>query len=421
MKTLLPLFLFVLVSCSSPDERYHIVFEDITVVDTKNSELVNHQTVYIKNDRIVKLTPYNQDEEPIADIRINGAGKFMISGFWDMHVHSCWKEELDRTVFPIFFRYGITGIRDMGGSLEILNTFKQRAIHHPSSYPNLYGAGPILDGEHPIHPSVSLSVSAENFRSVLDSLRNSQVDFFKTYSLLSRSVMDSIATYSRAHQIPFSGHISEYITPEQASELGYKSFEHLNKLEDLAKDSSRLKVLFGLLKKHENWLCPTLIMYKRKSELTTGQYFNHSLFEVLDNDLKAEWESVKERATAKTQEEVDQSKARYNMHRELVKAFYDNQIPLLLGTDFAGMPFVYPGYSFHEEMQLMQEIGVPEFEILKMATLNPALYLGISDAYGSIEKHKVADLVILNANPIADIKNTLSIDMVLKSGKIVRK
>ncbi len=205
--------------------------------------------------------------------------------------------------------------------------------------------------------------------------------------------------------------------------MGQKSFEHLNRLEDLQNDTNRLSAFIKLAKSNNTWICPTLIIYKRKSEFAENEFYIHSLYTDLDNDLKNEWEQVKKKRQSKvlTEGEVLRSKERYENQRKLVKNFYDNGVPLLLGTDFAGMQFIYPGYSFHEEMALLQSIGIPPFEILKMATLNPTLFFGISKLYGTVEENKMADLIILNENPIVDIKNTLKISTVLKAGKIVKK
>ena len=184
------------------------------------------------------------------------------------------------------------------------------------------------------------------------------------YSLLPKPVLDSIANYAKGKNIPFSGHVSEYITPEDASILGQKSFEHLNRLEDLQNDTNRLSAFIKLAKSNNTWICPTLIIYKRKSEFAENEFYIHSLYTDLDNDLKNEWEQVKKKRQSKvlTEGEVLRSKERYENQRKLVKNFYDNGVPLLLGTDFAGMQFIYPGYSFHEEMALLQSIGIPPFE-----------------------------------------------------------
>ncbi|MDX1363388.1 MAG: amidohydrolase family protein [Arenibacter latericius] len=415
------LLIYFCISCQQVTETCDMVIEDVTIIDAKNSKLLPNQTIYIRQDRILKITPSKGNSGIIADTTINGKGKYVLPGFWDMHVHTSWKDNLDKTVFPIFLQYGITGIRDMGGSLEILNTFKNSAKIRPHLYPNLFGAGPILDGEKPIHPTFSISVTTKNFRIILDSLRNQKVDFLKVYSLLPSSVLDSISAYSKEKKIDFAGHISEYITPEMAAERGQKSFEHLNKLEELLDDSDRLNNFIGIANEHGSWLCPTLVIYQRKYEMANGEFFYHSLFEDLDKDLKLEWEYLKEGSTPKIGDKIKESTLRYHKQKQLVKAFYDHQIPLLIGTDFAGMQFVYPGYSYHEELKLMEEIGVPPFEILKMATWNPAVFLGISESYGTIEANKIADLVLFSENPVESIENTLSIDMVIKSGKIADK
>ena len=421
MKNLLLLLLLnSCLSCQKEPYKYDIVIEDITIIDTENSRLLPHQTIFIKQDRIDKILATSIDTAIIADSVIDGTGKYILPGFWDMHVHTCWKEDLDKKVFPVFLQFGITGIRDMGGNLEILNTFKENSIIQPHSYPNLFGAGPILDGKKPIHPAFSVPVTRENYKSILDSLRNLHIDFFKVYSLLKEDVLDSIASYSKQNNISFSGHISENITPEKASQMGYRSFEHLNRIEELAVDSIRLSKFVESVKKNKNWICPTLILYQRKFQIDKGEFFYHSLFEDLDQDLKMEWNILKQRTVAKEEDDLINSNNRFIRQKELVKTLYDNQIPLLLGTDFAGMQFIYPGYSYHEEMQLMQDLGIPQYDILKMATLNPAIYLDVTELYGTVEKNKIADLIILNENPIENIVNTLTIDMVIKSGTIVK-
>lgn len=414
------ILLFCIFSCQNDTEKYDIAVTNITIIDVENSELLANKTIYIKNGRIKKIDSEKIIEREIVDTIINGKNKFISSGFWDMHVHSCWKDGLDKTIFPTFLQFGITGIRDMGGSLDILNTFKDRAKNQPYSYPFLYGSGPILDGENPIHPAFSISINTKNFRSVLDSLTNQNVDFFKTYSLLKNDVLDSIAKYSKEKTINFSGHISEYITPENASKLGQKSFEHLNKLEELKTNPIRLKKFIEIVKENGNWICPTLIIYQRKYEFVKGKYLHHLLYESLDSDLKTEWEQSKNLTAPKDEAAIENAKNRLDNQKQLVKIFHDNKIPILLGTDFAGMPFVYQGYSLHEEMKLLENIGISQFEIFKIATLNPTIYLGISEEYGTVEINKMADLIIFNKNPIEKIENTLSISNVIKSGKIVK-
>src|SRR5690606_29597849 len=122
------------------------------------------------------------------------------------HVHICWKSSLNN-LFPTLLNYGITGVRDMGGSVSILNNFKQQIKTNPHSGPKIFGAGPILDGEKPVHPDFSIPLTPQNVIQVCDSLCNEHVDFLKTYSLLPKSILDSIATYAKNKNIPFAGHV----------------------------------------------------------------------------------------------------------------------------------------------------------------------------------------------------------------------
>ncbi|MBL0358296.1 MAG: amidohydrolase family protein [Chitinophagaceae bacterium] len=418
----LSLILFNWLPCLSQSTTYDIVIKNISVIDVQNLKIIPKQTIHIKDERIAKIERSKKYKKIVSDTIIDGTGKFILSGFWDMHIHICWKENLNN-LYPTLFSYGITGVRDMGGDIKILTKFKNQVKGNPHSGPTLFGAGPILDGEKPVHLDFSVPLTQNNVRKVLDSLYFQKIDFLKVYSLLPKTVLDSIANYSKAKKIPFAGHVSEYVTPEEASILGQKSFEHLNRLEDLQNDTIRLSAFIGLAKSNNTWICPTLIIYKRKAEFAKNVFYAHSLYNELDNDLKTEWEQVKKKRQNKilTEEELLQTQERYKNQKKLVKRFYDNGIPLLLGTDFAGMQFIYPGYSLHEEMALLQDLGIPPFEILKMATINPTLFLGISKLYGTVEENKMADLIILNENPVTDIRNTLNINTVLKAGKIVKK
>lgn len=415
-------FLFLL-TCKAQSDSFDIVIKDISVIDTKQQLIIPHRTIYINGNRIVKIGSNKKSKRVTAKTTIDGKGKFISPGFWDMHIHTCWKDNLDESVFPILLSYGITGVRDMGGSLKIVNSFKQKAKNNPASYPKLFGAGPILDGENPVHPDFSIPLTSYNVKGVLDSLYKNGADFYKVYSLLPKNVLDTIMTYSEKIKIPFAGHISEHITPEEAVCIGQKSLEHLNRMEELASDPIRLSEFIHLAKMHNTWICPTLIIYKRKNEILNGYFEYNEIYESLDNDVKFEWEQVKKKRQSKTinEEETKNGNNRFENQKKLVKTFYDNRISFLLGTDFAGMQFVYPGYSYHEEMELLSSLGISNFDILKMATYNPTVFLGIDELYGTVEVNKMADLVLFSENPVENIKYSLKIELVIKAGKIVRQ
>ena len=422
-RLLYAILVIVAVSCSEVKQDYDFTIYNISIIDPVKKETVPNKTIYIKDGKIAKIEDSNDNHKSNGNSSIDGTNKFAIAGLWNMHTHICWKGDLNETIFPVLLSYGITGVRDMGGDLDILNRFKKQLLDDPSSGPNLYGPGPLIDGENPIHPDFSVALTDQNYKLILDSLYDRNIDFIKVYSLLSKDLVRQISQYSKDKNISFAGHISEYITPTEAAELQQKSFEHLNRIEDIRNDSLALKTFIATVKANNSWLCPTLLIYKRKIEIAQGKDLYHPLYDLIDEYLKNEWSQIKKKREGATSnpDKLEKLESIYKEQKELVKLFYKNNMQLLLGSDFGGMAFVYPGYSLHEEMALMQELGFDTYDILKMATYNPAVFFELTDTHGQIEKGKVADLVILNTDPVSDISNTLDINTVIKSGKIVKR
>lgn len=419
MKLFVRIFLvFLLFSCTLQDHA-DIVITNINIIDPVDHQIIPDQTIFIRDGIIAEIfTSEENVEDIVADSIIDGTDKYILSGFWNMHTHVAWKGDLDKSIFPVLLSYGITGVRDMGGDANILNRFKAQIKTNPTSGPKLYGPGPLLDGSNPIHPDFSEAVTEQNVNQILDSLYN-KVDFYKIYSLLPENILKTISAYSQENSIPIAGHVSEYITPTQAAQLGYKSFEHLNRIEDIRSDSAELKSFIKAAKKSYSWFCPTLVIYQRKVQIAEGQDLYHPLYNKIDNYLKEEWQRAKKHreGVGANPKKLKELKSIFSEQKELVKLLYQKGLPFLIGSDFGGMAFVYPGYSFHEEMYLLAQIGVNNYDILKMATYNPAVYFNIADKYGSIAEGKAADLVILDKNPVEDIQNTLQISTVIRNGK----
>ena len=397
-----------------------LAISNVSIIDPLNKNITSNQTILIKDGHILDLISSKYKVSGIPDsVVIDGTGKYLISGFWNMHTHLCWKDNLDETLFPTLLSYGITGVRDMGGDINIMNKFKSRIHETPEIGPIIYGAGPIIDGEHPIYPDFSVALTNDNFIEILDSLRKAKVDFLKVYSLLPEELIEKVSVYAKRNNIPFAGHVSEYISPITAAKLGQKSFEHLNRIEDIAEDTSVLNQFANLLIENQSWLCPTLIIYQKKVELSEGKDLYHPLYEQVDDFLKQEWELAKKKRKIPESEpkKLRQVKVKFLAQKQLVKWFYNKGTPMLIGSDFAGMAYIYPGLSLHEEMALLSGLGINNYDILKMATYNPSVFFNISTTHGTIEKGKVADLVLLEANPIDNIRNTMKITQVIRAGK----
>lgn len=423
-------FSFILFFCiglknhSSFTAASYIVIQNTNIIDVIAGRIIPHQTVIIKDSTISKIFRHNNQKFPANAKIIDGKNKFLLPGLWDMHFHIAWDFTNDSALFRLLLNYGITGIRDMGGDLQILNKFKNEVKNNTQPGPELFGAGPIIDGNPPVQKDFSLAVdSLTDITYQLDSLKNSGIDFIKVYSLLKEQELKKIAGYSKANHIPFAGHLSEYAEPETAIILGQKSIEHLNRLDEIwIKDKERMKSLAKLMRDNNTWLCPTIIIYYLKLHMTDSSAVIPELEKYISPQLKKEWAAAKLARIKKfiNKEELHKQEALLKQQMNLLAFLYSQKIKLLAGSDFAGMPFVYPGFGLHKELELMVESGIPPAEVLKSATINPAIYLGIENKYSSVAPGKYADLILLDKNPLVNIKNTQTIFKVFKKGRQVK-
>jgi imidazolonepropionase-like amidohydrolase len=410
-------------SIPAADTPSYTVIRNVNIVDVIKGRIITHKTVIVK-DSLISVIFSNNNNNPAYPVNariIDGTDKFLMPGLWDMHFHIAWDNSNDTALFELLLKYGITGIRDMGGSLSILNKFKKEIKEDPGASPEIFGAGPIIDGNPPVHKDFSLPVdSLTDLEYQLDSLVRNGVDFFKVYSLLRQPELEEISNYSKTSHIPFAGHLSEYTEPEASIKLGQKSIEHFNRLEDIwLIDKKRMSNIAKLMRNNNTWLCPTIITYFLKLHMIDPSIVNNSLEKYINPELKKEWLTAREsrRKKLNAKELLSKQEELFKQQNALLFFFYSKKIKLLAGSDFAGMPFVYPGIGLHQELELMVKSGIPVAEVLKSATINPALYFGIENKNGSVEAGKYADLLLLGENPLIDIRNTLTITRVFKRGK----
>jgi len=420
------LFLLLLCGCgrSVEFEEADLVIRHINVVDVVSGTLLADQVIVTNEGRFayVDKDPGNV-EVPNGTTVIDGTGRYAIPGLWDMHVHACWSDTNASLLLPALLAHGITGVRDMGGDLHLLNAFKQRVLAEPSAGPDLFGCGPIIDGDPPVFPDFTLPVnSATDLPNVLDSLSANGADFFKVYSLLAPEELERIASYSKEHDRVFAGHLSEYVEPERAIALGQRSIEHLNRLDEVwMEDRYRLDAIASAMVEHGTWSCPTLIAYQRKSHLYDPA-LRDTVMDALVPGLQAEWEQAVRKRTERygAPHQRDSLEKRYQQQLALVEHLKERGVRLLAGSDLAGMAFVYPGSGLLEELELLVSAGLSNAEALRSATLSPAEYFGAQAELGSIATGKVADLVVLEGNPLAEIRKTRTVVHVVHRGVLVR-
>jgi hypothetical protein len=304
-------------------------------------------------------------------------------------------------------------------------------------------SGPMLDGPKPRFPSSIAIATPDDGRRAVDELKRRGADFIKLQSLIPREAVFAIADEAGKQGISFVGHVPDSVRASEASNAGQKSFEHLigifegsSPLEDQflkgpktegqflsTYDPARAAALFALLAKNHTWQCPTLV-WERGGNLIDQADFIH---DTRAQYAPAYWKEVTwKRFTEEiihdfNSDDLATRKRFVEKELEVVNAMHRAGIRFLAGTDTPPGVYVLPGFSLHEELQRFVAAGFTPLEALQTATLNPATFLGMDDRLGTIEKGKLADLVLLDANPLDDIRNTQKIAAVIVNGRYLSR
>ncbi len=418
-----------------------LVLRDVTVVDVESGRLQPGTTVVVEGERIARMGPTESIRVPAGARVVDGKGGFLIPGLWDMHVHMAfgdWFPGGKEIALPLFLANGVTGVRDMGGELETLLEWRKEIAAGALAGPRLVVSGPMLDGEKPRFPSSIAVVTPEDGRRAVRDVKRRGADFVKLQSLIPRDAVFAIADEAKKAGIPFAGHVPDAVRASEMSEAGQRSFEHLigifegssPKEDEFLKgektpgrllasfDASRSAALTALLAKNRTWQCPTLV-WERGGNLLEERDLQK---DPLAKYAPASWkEGTWKRFTDQIREwNVDDLATRRRFvekELEVVLAMHRAGVPFLAGTDTAAGVYVFPGFSLHEELQNFVRAGFTPLEALQTATLRPAQFLGMEDRLGRVAEGRLADMVVLDKNPLDDVANTRAIRAVVANGR----
>jgi len=422
-----------------------ITIVNVTIIDTVGGRLLLHRNVTVRNGIIDDIRDAMLPKVNKHALEVNGTGKYLIPGLWDMHVHMVFGDWFPRgkeVTLPLFIANGITGVRDMGGDLDVLQEWRKEISAGTLLGPRIVMSGLMLDGPKPRFPSSIAIKTPEDGRRAVDDLKQRGADFIKLQSLIPRDAVFAVADEAKKQGITFVGHVPDSVRASEMSNAGQKSFEHLigifegsSPLEDeflkggktegkflSTYDPKRAEALFALLAKNQTWQCPTLV-WERGGNLLELNDFAH---DPLAKYVPASWKDVTWKRFTKeiVQDNTDDFATRrrfVDKELEVVKAMHKAGVPFLAGTDTPPGVYVFPGFSLHQELQRFVAAGFTPLEALQTATLNPAKFLGMEDRLGSIEKGKLADLVLLDANPLEEIRNTQEIAGVVVNGRYLSR
>jgi hypothetical protein len=423
----------------------------VTVIDPENSKEIQDRTVIISGDRISEVRDSGGMKPPAGARVVDGRGKYLIPGLWDMHVHAVFAERLD-SMFPTFVANGVLGIRDMGTSMPLaeIDRLRHETANGSRLGPLIVAAGPILDGRpKPLRPNFLAITTPEEGRDTVRRLKTAGADLIKVYSELSRDSFLAIADEANKQNIPFAGHVPFSVSALEASDAGQKSMEHLwgiylscsSREEELRSEmlkggvnlpgSERIRLemdeaaasydegkaanVFAHLAKNGTWMVPTFTAVVPDSEIFDARVTTDPRLKYIPQAIQKRWtEAAAAGAAIKSKS--------FERKLQVVGAMHRAGVPLLAGTDTAWIqPYTYAGFSLHDELALLVKAGLTPMESLQTATINPARFLGMEKDLGTIEKGKVANLVLLDADPVSDIRNTQKIDSVVLKGKLLTR
>jgi imidazolonepropionase-like amidohydrolase len=419
-----------------------VAFTHVTVIDATGAAAQPDMTVVIDGGRIVDLGSSHDVHPPRGATRIDASGRYLIPGLWDMHVHEVfgdWIPRNERVTLPLFVANGITGVRDMGSDLDAILKWRTEIAAGRLLGPRIILAGPMLDGAPPAFPSSIPVANAADARKAVDYLKGRGVDFIKIQSLIPRDGYFAAADEAKKIGITFVGHVPDAVRASEASDAGQKSIEHFtgifegsSTIEDrLLKgpktvamkvdtfDPARAKALIALMAKNQTWQVPTLV-WEHGQWLVDAIDLSH---DPLTKYAPAAWKDrtwpmfVREIIATMDTDPLPVREHFFQMELDMTLAMFKAGVPFMAGTDTAAGVHIFPGFSLHQELALFVQAGLTPMQALQTATRNPAVFLGMLDDTGTVEKGKRADLVLLDANPLDDIDNTRRIRAVVLAGK----
>jgi imidazolonepropionase-like amidohydrolase len=399
------------------------------VVDVAAGRTLPDQTVLITGSRITAVGPSSDVRAPRGARTIPGNGKYLIPGLWDLHVH-LW--QVGEPVLPVLVAYGITGVRDMGGDFQALAGWRRRIAADSLVGPDLVLSGPRLDGP-PAKAAIDrlLLTTPAAATAAVDSLATLGVDFLKIYEGLPSDAFFAVAREARAKKLPFAGHVPRAVGALTASDSGQASIEHIGFIPadclamfDPGAIAAKVPVpplcrgegldtVFRHFARNGTWLDPTVVSFAGFVRAMDQNGASDSGMRFVSPDLVRGWT---EQLAGFPKWPVATWKALLGHVELLVGIMRRSEVPILTGTDL-GNPDVFPGSSLHEELGLLVQSGYSPAEVLRAATMGAARYLGRADSLGTIAVGKRADLVLLDADPLAAIGNTRAIAGVALRGR----
>jgi cytosine/adenosine deaminase-related metal-dependent hydrolase len=427
-----------------------LVFTHANVINVKTGGVLPNATIVIQNDRIIIVS---QDANIPADAQVVDVhGQFVIPGLWDMHAHPLYTADRPERMFRLLLANGVTGVRDLGSLLPVPDALAWRDKVNSGAVlgPRMIAAGKIVDGPIPVFPNSIPVETADQGREIVQTLRKQGVDLIKVYSRLPREAYFAIAAEAKKEGIPFVGHTPIFISAHEAATAGQRSIEHLSELlfacssheselrkqlttsaigaerDRLRREQTKVMVdtfseekalqLAKLFRENDTWQVPTLNVQYTYAYVDPYALHDFPGTRYVPPEMVDGWIGrVAGFRKIRNEQDMAAQRRSYELEIHLVRIMHKAGVHFMTGTD--AETFYPAGFCLHMELALFVSAGFSPLETLQAATLNPAEYMGRTKDLGTVEAGKLADLVILEANPLEQIQNATRIAGVVTAGR----
>lgn len=432
---------------STPDI---LVLTHANVVDTRTGSVGRNLTVVIKDGRIQALAKIGFIEVSRKVRVVNASDKYLIPGLWDMDVRSsggpagAWDQNV---IYPLYVANGVTAVRDMGGDATVLEQRRDRIERGEILGPHMFFSGAPLDGEKSDSGVIAVNTPAEG-RQAVHALKDRGADFIKLLSHLARDTYMAIANEAVQMRMRFVGQVPDSVSVAEASRAGQHSIENLSgvmlacssqestiRQESLAAlsrndsaayaaltrqtfatyDPDKAWNLFTTFTDHNTYQVPALVWWRVGAALDSPELVSDPRLKYVPAVVRSEWDSEKLQQQSAPEQLAD-LKQEAGRYLELVHSMHRAGVPIMAGTE-APNRYIVPGFSLHDELEMLVKSGFSNADALSAATFYPALFMVKLDRYGVVEPGKAADMVLLDGNPLDDIRNTRKISAVILGGR----
>jgi imidazolonepropionase-like amidohydrolase len=431
-----------------------LVIRHATVIDVAAGRAIPNQAVAVSGDTIRAVGSDKAIARRYPRARqVDARGKFVMPGLWDMHMHFGGGAELieeNRSLLPLYVANGVTAVRDAAAdiSLSVLE-WRSAVAKGKLLGPTIFTSGPKLEGYKPLWKgTIEVGTPAE-VDAALDRLQAMKVDFVKiTDNTLKPDIFLYAVTAAKKRGLKTSAHTPFALTIQQAADAGLSSIEHIDYLikagspreaeigaayaagkisygdaSDAFTDSFDARYAAGVyrrLAKTGISVTPTLNMGRILAYLDKEDHSSDPGLAYMGPGLRKTYDWRIERAAKSTPAQVAERHKKYELSVRVLPMLVKAGIPILAGTDAGYLnSFNYPGWGLHDELELYEAAGLTPRQVLESAVLTGPRFLGHADRYGSVSPGKVADMLILDANPLRSIKAARAIHAVVLKGRLL--